>query len=285
MAGLAGVGGVPAHDNARAYLWERRLHPVMIVVALIALPAAFIDDGSVDPLLRTVGHAVDLFILLAFVLELGWMLHVVRQRRRYLMRNWLDVLIIAAAAVSLAGADSGWLVLARFARVAVVGMMLVRVLGSLRTLYSPDALPLAFAFAIVSVLVGGAGFYVLEPTVSTYGDGVWLAFATGTTLGYGDFVPTTTAARLWAAVMVLLGFAMLSLLTATLVTMIVGQDETRLRREMHNDIRMLRDEVRALREQLQSPSPGAASSVAPTAKASPAAAHGPQAGPPTGSPG
>jgi voltage-gated potassium channel len=285
MAGLAGVGGVPAHDNPRAYLWERRLHPVMIVVALIALPAAFIDDGSVDPLLRTVAHAVDLFIVLAFVLELGWMLHVVRQRRRYLMRNWLDVLIIAAAVVSLTGVESGWLVLARFARVAVVGMMLVRVLGSLRTLYSPDALPLVFAFAIVSVLVGGAGFYVLEPTVNTFGDGVWLAFATGTTIGYGDFVPTTTAARLWAAVMVLLGFAMLSLLTATLVTMIVGQDETRLRREMHNDIRMLRDEVRALRDQLQSPSPGAASSVAPTAEAAPAAAPGAQAAPPTGSPG
>jgi len=285
MAGLASVGGVPAHDNPRAYLWERRLHPVMIVVALIALPAAFIDDGSVDPLLRTMAHAVDLFIVLAFVLELGWMLHVVRQRRRYLIRNWLDVLIIAAAVVSLTGVESGWLVLARFARVAVVGMMLVRVLGSLRTLYSPDALPLVFAFAIVSVLVGGAGFYVLEPTVNTFGDGVWLAFATGTTIGYGDFVPTTTAARLWAAVMVLLGFAMLSLLTATLVTMIVGQDETRLRREMHNDIRMLRDEVRALRDQLQSPSPGAASSVAPTAEAAPAAAPGAQAAPPTGSPG
>jgi voltage-gated potassium channel len=284
MAGLAGVGGVPAHDNPRAYLWERRLHPVMIVVALIALPAAFIDDGSADPLLRTVGHAVDLFILLAFVLELGWMLHVVRQRRRYLMRNWLDVLIIAAAAVSLAGVESGWLVLARFARVAVVGMMLVRILRSLRTLYSPDALPLVFAFAIVSVLVGGAGFYVLEPTVSTFGDGVWLAFATGTTVGYGDFVPTTTAARLWAGVMVLLGFAMLSLLTATLVTVIVGQDEARLRREMHNDIRMLRDEVRALRDQMQSSSPGVSSSIVPPAEAPPAAARGGQAASPAAPP-
>ncbi len=251
MAGLAGMGGVPPHDNARAYLWERRLHGVMIAVALVALPAAFIDDAAGDPLLRRIGFALDLLILAAFSLELCWMLYLVRQRRRYLLRNWLDLPIIAAAAVSLAGLDTGWLVLARFARLALVAMMLARLLGSLRSLYSPDALPLVFAFAIVSLLVGGAGFYWLEPTVHSYADGVWLAFATGTTLGYGDLVPTVPSSRLWAGIMVLLGFAMLSLLTATLVTAIVGQDEARLRRDMHHDIRMLRDEVRALREQLQ----------------------------------
>jgi voltage-gated potassium channel len=54
--------------------------------------------------------------------------------------------------------------------------------------------------------------------VNTFGDGVWLAFATGTTLGYGDFVPTTTAARLWAAVMVLLGFAMLLSIAVGLIS-------------------------------------------------------------------
>lgn len=258
LAGVAGVGGVPPHDNPRAYLWERRLHGVMIVVALVSLPAAFIDDAAGDPLLRRIGVALDLLILVAFSLELCWMLYLVRQRRRYLMRNWLDLPIIAAAAVSLAGLDTGWLVLARFARVALVAMMLARLLGSLRSLYSPDALPLVFAFAVVSLLVGGAGFYWLEPTVHSYADGIWLAFATGTTLGYGDLVPTVPSSRLWAGVMVLLGFALLSLLTATLVTMIVGQDEARLRRDLHEDIRLLRDEVRALRDQMQVPPQGAA---------------------------
>jgi len=259
---LAGVGGVPPHESARAYLWERRLHGLMIAVALVALPAAFIDDASPEPLLRSAAQGLDLFILVAFTLELCWMLHVVRQRLRYLVRNWLDVLIIAAAALSLAGVEVGWLALARLARVAMVAMILGRLLGSLRSLYSPDALPLVFAFAIVSVLVGGAGFYWLEPTVHTYADGLWLAFATGTTIGYGDLVPTTPAARLWAAVMVLLGFALLSLLTATLVTVFVGQDDARLRREMHRDILMLRDEVRTLREQLQSTPASAGSAEA-----------------------
>lgn len=280
ISGLTGVGGVPSHDHARAYLWERRLHRVMIAVAMTALPAVLIDEFAVDPVLRWIGRALDLTILLAFTLELSWMLHVVRQRLRYLMRNWLDLLIIAAAAVSLAGYGTEWVALARFARVAMVAMMMARVLGSLRSIYSPDALPLVFAFAIVSVLVGGAGFFWLEPTVHSYADGLWLAFVTGATVGYGDFVPTTSGARLWAGVMVLLGFALLSLLTATLVSVFVGEDEARLRREMHHDIRMLRDEIRLLREQLQPSSRPAVSSAsaAPAgedpALGAPAAARG-----------
>ena len=280
LSGLAGVAGVPPHDEARAYSWERRLHHVMIAIALAALPAVLIDEFAVDPVLRWIGRALDLSILFAFVLEMAWMLHVVRQRLRYLMRNWLDLLIIAAAAVSLVGYDTGWLVLARFARVAMVAMMLARVLGSLRSLYSPDALPLVLAFATVSVLVGGAGFFWLEPTVHSYADGLWLAFVTGATVGYGDLVPTTSGARLLAVVMVLLGFALLSLLTATLVTVFVGEDEERLRREMHHDIRMLRDEVRALREQLQSPAgvqgeaAGAGVPPAPVAQPQPGAPSG-----------
>ena len=36
---VLGMGGVPPHDNPRAYLWERRLHWVMVFVALLALPS------------------------------------------------------------------------------------------------------------------------------------------------------------------------------------------------------------------------------------------------------
>jgi voltage-gated potassium channel len=197
--------------------------------------------------LRRVGRALDLLILVAFVAEFAWMLHLVRRRWHYVAFNWLDLLIIIASVASLAGHDTEWVALGRLARVTMVGLMLVRFLGSLRTLYSPDALPFLFGVAVVTLLLGGAGFYLLEPTVHSYADGLWLAFVTGATVGFGDLVPTTTASRLWAALMVVSGFAMLSLLTATMVTLFLGEDEAKLRREMHNDIRMLRDEVRALR--------------------------------------
>ena len=73
---------------------------------------------------------------------------------------------------------------------------------------------------------------------------------TGATVGYGDLVPTTTASRVFAVILVLVGFALLSMVTATISAFFIGEDEKRLRREMHNDVRELRKEVRALSDEL-----------------------------------
>jgi voltage-gated potassium channel len=43
--------------------------------------------------------------------------------------------------------------------------------------------PLALSLAIL--LLGGLGFWVLEPKVETLSDGLWLAFTTAATVGYG----------------------------------------------------------------------------------------------------
>jgi voltage-gated potassium channel len=107
-----------------------------------------------------------------------------------------------------------------------------------------------FALGLVAWALAGAGFYFLEPTVSTYMDGLWLAFTTGATVGYGDFVPTTVASRLFAVLMVLLGFAILSIVTATIAALFVGQEEKRVEQDLHRDIRELRREVQALHREI-----------------------------------
>ena len=53
--------------------------------------------------------------------------------------------------------------------------------------------------------LGGAGFWLIEPKVSSLGDGLWLAFTTAATVGYGDIVPSTTASRVFAVLVVLIG--------------------------------------------------------------------------------
>ena len=54
------------------------------------------------------------------------------------------------------------------------------------------------------LLVGGFGFWALDPRVHTLADGLWLAFTTAATVGYGDMVPSTYASRAFAVVVVLL---------------------------------------------------------------------------------
>ena len=92
------------------------------------------------------------------------------------------------------------------------------------------------------MLLAGAVFYWLDPKIESYGDGLWLAFITGTTVGYGDVVPSTGATRMFAAVIVLTGGALIALFTANIVAFFIGRDDTRLREDLHHDIIELRKE-------------------------------------------
>ncbi len=245
-----GMGGVPPHDTQRAYQWEKRLHRIMIGVALLSIPAFLFETAATDEMFRKFGLSLDLFILIAFSAELAWMLHVTRQRMHYLTRNWLSVLIVIGAAVSMAGWHEEWITLARLLRVTVVVLILLRILGSLRNLFSPTAMPYLLGLGMVTMALAGVGFYFLEPTIDTYGDGLWLAFTSATTVGYGDFYPTTTPSRLFAMAMVLLGYAIMSMVTASIAAFFIGEDEKRLRREMHHDIKLLRQEIAELKADL-----------------------------------
>ena len=92
----------------------------------------------------------------------------------------------------------------------------------------------------------GALFYVLDPKIATFWDGIWLAFVTGATVGYGDVYPTTTASRIVAIVAVLIGWALLSLFTANIVAMFLGREEAALRSDLHREIVSLHADIARL---------------------------------------
>jgi voltage-gated potassium channel len=241
-----GIGGVPPNDSPAAYVWEQRLHWVMMAVALMSIPALYLEELSDARPARMLGAAVEVFILLAFTAELVWMLRLTQQRVAYLRRNWLDLLVIAFTIAGLAGFGSEWVALVRLTRAVVVGMLLVRAMAASRRLFRRGGLPYVLVFAFVAMLLAGFGFFWLEPTVHSYGEGLWLAIVTGTTIGYGDFVPTTTAARTFAVVIVVVGVATMSMVTASIAALMVGEDESRMRHEMHEDIRQMRLEIKQL---------------------------------------
>ena len=70
------------------------------------------------------------------------------------------------------------------------------------------------ATIIASVTFFGFLFYVSEPQIKSFGDGMWLALVTVTTVGYGDIELYTTLGRFVASALMLLGMGLLASLTA-----------------------------------------------------------------------
>ena len=70
------------------------------------------------------------------------------------------------------------------------------------------------ATIIVSVTFFGFLFYISEPQIKSFGDGMWLALVTITTVGYGDIELMTTIGRFVASALMLLGMGLIASLTA-----------------------------------------------------------------------
>jgi voltage-gated potassium channel Kch len=75
---------------------------------------------------------------------------------------------------------------------------------------------IVFAFATVMRIFDQADF-------KTYGDALWWAVATVTTVGYGDIVPKTAVGRTVASLLMITGFAFLSLITGTIASVLVAR--------------------------------------------------------------
>lgn len=243
-----GLAGADAEDGPRALAAQGRLHWLMVAVALLAIPGYVLDTAHY-PRLAPLAEPIDLVIFVAFLAETVWMVHVSRRPMRYLVGNWINLLILAGSLASLMGTGTEWVALVRTLRVAVVGLVLARTVGRFGVLFTRRGAPLLLGVVVLVLLLGGAVFYWLEPTIHNYWDGLWLAFETATTVGYGDVVPTTGASRMLAALTALLGVSLMALYTANIVSQFVDTEDKALRRELQHDIQHLRAQIAHLLDQ------------------------------------
>ena len=85
-----------------------------------------------------------------------------------------------------------------------------------------------------------------EPNISEFGDALWWAVTTVTTVGYGDRYPTSGSGRLIAVGLMLAGIALLGVITATLASWFVELvNETS--RATRSEVEQLATEISQLR--------------------------------------
>ena len=84
----------------------------------------------------------------------------------------------------------------------------------LKTIFNSRILRTILWALIFFVGLFGYIFYIAEPAVKTFGDGVWWALVTVTTVGYGDITPLTTLGRLVAGALMFLGLVLIATVTA-----------------------------------------------------------------------
>jgi voltage-gated potassium channel len=80
----------------------------------------------------------------------------------------------------------------------------------------------------ITIISGVVMHFTDEKTYPNVGDGLWWAMQTVTTVGYGDLVPTSTAGRIVAALVMVVGIGFLTVVTAAITSAFIESAKRRL---------------------------------------------------------
>jgi voltage-gated potassium channel len=206
---------------------RHRFEPVILAATLAMIPLLIIEHDGPSGGWQSVAFAMNWIVWAIFASELVFILRVAPRNRQALRAHWLDVAIVLVT-IPLYGrllASLRLIRLARLMRLARAGVVIGRALQAERRLTSTNIFRFVALGTVFLVVVAGA----VENTVdqgdfASFWDGVWWAFVTVTTVGYGDSVPTTTVGKIVAIFLMVAGIGFLAVLTATISSSFVKSD-------------------------------------------------------------
>jgi voltage-gated potassium channel len=209
----------------------------LIAAALLAIPVIVVQESDFGGFWGSLAVGLDWGIWGVFVANLAVMLAVVPDRRRWLLDNPLDVLIVVLTPPFLPTTM-------KIARVLPVVRLvwLLMLANRMRGLFSLQGLRYAALIVFTVVVGGGVVFVAVEPDqrLSTW-DGLWWATETVTTVAYGDIYPTTVLGRIVATVVMTTGIGFVALLTGALAQRFLhGGSENAAPRPTPSEAEMMR---------------------------------------------
>lgn len=231
--------------NERARRMQQLFDVPLIIAAILTLPFLLLQDGSGHGVWHTLGYVGSFLVWMLFLAETIVMLSVVDSRRQWLIAHPLDIAIIILTPPVLSSSLQGLRAL-RILRL----LRVLEIMPALSRLMKPSGLRFASVFALIVLVISAEAFHSTENV--SYGNSLYWAVTTMTTVGYGDIAPHTTTGKVVACAVMLVGIGFFAVLTGAiaqqfLATEVAKVEETEL--DLVTRIRAISDELHSLEEQ------------------------------------
>jgi voltage-gated potassium channel len=244
------MGGVVEHENARARTWAARFEVPMLLLALWIPLQWYMELQGMMP--TAAGRLADWIVWSLFGLETSVLSTLVADRGTYLRHNWMNLVII------LGGLPLIWNItplagMLRSLRLLLLLSLFLRFSSTVRAMLRHNSIGVALGAAAAVIMLSGLVMATIEPTVENPWDGIWWAWVTVTTVGYGDIVPQTPAGKLFGSLLILLGVALFALMTASFSSFFIGRDVSKVERGIERDVSKLEQEdvdIRSMMERM-----------------------------------
>ncbi len=205
----------------RVQRWERRAEiPLLLLAAAFLLAYAWpVVHPRLDPDLRTTLNLVSWTVWGAFAIDFAARIVLADHRRSYALRHWYDVALIVLPLLRPLRLLR-LLALARILNRSAAGSLV----GQVST-YVVGTAVMAVGLGALAILDSEQG--EADANITSFGDALWWASTTVTTVGYGDHYPVTTEGRFIAVGLMIVGIALVGAITASVAAWMVSHVEQR----------------------------------------------------------
>ncbi len=244
---IVGLAGVAVDENPRARRWARYFEwPLLMVAVWIPVQWYLETRGLLEPWLREVG---DWLTWLVFVSETVVLTTLVDRKWEHLRRNWMNLAIIVVG-FPLLWPNTPLIGVLRNLRLLLLLGITVRLSRTVMDFLASNRLGYTLAIAALVITISGVLISSFDPGIPDALNGIWWAWVTVTTVGYGDIVPVTGPGKFFASLLILLGIGLFALLTANISAFLVGKDTEREELEMRGRLKDIQERLRRIEEKL-----------------------------------
>jgi voltage-gated potassium channel len=235
---LTGLSGVATDENPAARRWASRFEVPMILLAIWILIEWYLREKGIYSVMFD--RVTDWVVWLFFVFETVLLGSLVENKFRYLRGNWMNLLIISAGLPLLWGGGTYAAVL-RSLRLLLLFPLFLNITITVRKVLARNYLGTVLLVALAFTLLSGLLIAGIDPSIENVWQGIWWAWVTVATVGYGDTVPQSVAGKIFGAVVILFGVGFFSLLTASFSAYFVSRGEIEIEEEEIEEMSELMD--------------------------------------------
>ncbi len=219
---IIGLAGVSENENVKARQIGHKFEIPMLLIAIWIVVEWYAELEGTVPL--AYAYYTDLFVWLFFIAETATLTFLVDNKWYYLRTNWINLVIIFMGLPIIWGVTT-YAGILRSLRLLLLAAILVNLSDTIRQILSRNHLGITLFIALIIITLSGILIAGIDPNISSVWDGLWWAWVTVTTVGYGDIVPVSTLGKLFGALLILFGLGLFSLLTANFSAFFISKEE------------------------------------------------------------